>query len=83
MPTVPPPDLPHVPGLPAQLIDYLRKSNRWAFEELEKKVPKNEAVVWIMLSASDQKNPTAVFKLQVDHTGAVHVTQMPLGGGAP
>jgi hypothetical protein len=87
MPTTQPPDLPPLTGMsPAAaqtLGDYLRRLRTWAYQEVDRAIKKDEAAPQVILSASDQKNPTAIFSLTVDHTGATHVTQIPLGGGKP
>ena len=81
MPTQPPPDIPS--KVPHEVAEYLRRLNAWAYQELDRKVPKDEAVPAILLSASDQKNPTAVFRLTVNAAGNFVGTQVPLGGGKP
>jgi hypothetical protein len=78
MPTVAPPELPNLPSLTPDVSDYLRRLRAWAYAEIDKKIPTTEAVVQIMLAASDEKTPVHIFKLTVDHTGALHVTQIPL-----
>lgn len=87
MPTVPPPDIPSFTGMsPAAseaLGAYLRRLSTWASQEIDKKVGKDEATPRIILSASDQKPPTTVFSVTVDHTGALAATAIPLGGGRP
>jgi hypothetical protein len=81
MPTVAPPDVP--PGTPFALADYLRRLRTWAYTEIDKKIPKDEAAPHLLLSPSDQKTPTATFMLTVDSAGVTHVTSVPLGGGKP
>lgn len=81
MPTSAPPDVPA--GTDPKLADYLRRLNAWAYQELQKKAPLNEAIPALHFLPSDQKPPQTTFMLQIDHTGAVRVMQMPLGGGTP
>ena len=81
MPTQAPPDIPA--NVPAPVADYLRRLSTWAYQELDRKISRNEATPAVLFSASDEKPPKHIFSLTVDHTGASHVTPVPLGGGAP
>ena len=81
MPTVPPPDVP--PNTPDNVADYLRRLRTWAFTELEKKIPKDEAVPQVLLSASDQRPPTKVHALTINAAGAIASTSVALGTGKP
>jgi hypothetical protein len=81
MPTQAPPDVP--PNVPPQVADYLRRLSTWAFQEIDKKIPKNEATAHVLLIPSDVKIPAKVFKITVDSAGAVHTAQAPLAGGPP
>lgn len=83
MPTQPPPDLPASSQISPLLSDYLRRLSTWAFQEINKKVTKDEATPHVIFAASDQKQPTSTFKLTVDSTGTVGVSQVPLGKGKP
>jgi hypothetical protein len=81
MPTTAPPDVPH--GLDPKAADYLRRLATWAFQEIDKKVPKAEAVPQLLLSASDQKPPTSIHALTINAAGAITATSVALGGGKP
>jgi hypothetical protein len=81
MPTQAPPDIPA--NVPKEVADYLRRLATWAYQEIDRKISKNEATPAVLFSASDEKIPVHVFKLTVDHTGASHVTAVPLGGANP
>ena len=83
MPSTQAPDVPSLPSMPQALIDYLRRLRTWAYQEIDDKIARTEAVPFVLLSASDEKNPTTVFKLSVDSSGAIQVTQVPLGRGKP
>jgi hypothetical protein len=81
MPTPPPPDPPA--SIPQPIADYLRRLSLWAYQELDGKVPKAEAVPQLLLSASDQKPPVAVHALTINAAGAIAATAVTLGGGKP
>jgi hypothetical protein len=81
MPTIAPPDVP--PGLDPKAADFLRRLATWAYQEIDKKVPKAEAVPQLLLSASDQKPPTSVHALTINALGSISVVSVPLGKGAP
>jgi hypothetical protein len=81
MPTVAPPDVPQ--GLDPTAAAYLRRLATWAYQEIDKKVPKAEAVPQLLLSASDQKPPIAVHALTINAAGAIAATSVALGGGKP
>jgi hypothetical protein len=71
------------PAAAQALSDYLRRLATWAYHEIDRKIGKDEATPGVLLSASDEKIPKHIFKLTVDHTGASHVTAVPLGGANP
>jgi hypothetical protein len=87
MPTQAPPDVPTFSGMspPASqaLSDFLRRLSTWAYQEIDKKVPKDEATAHVILSSSDQKPVTTIFAITVDHTGAITASPIPLGSGKP
>lgn len=83
MPTVPPPQVPALTGLPPQLQEYLRRFSTWAAQEIDKKISADTAVPGILILPTDVKPPNAVFRMSVDHTGAVTTVQIPLGKGRP
>ena len=82
MPTSPPPEIPS--DVDPKLAGYLRRLGAWAFQEIDAKVPKNEAVAQLLLNPSDQKPPKTVYSLTVKSTAptVVQVTQVPLGKGS-
>lgn len=77
MATLPPPDVPA--GIDPKVASYLRTLNIWLYHELEKKIQKDEAIPSLLLSASDQKRPTAVHSLTVNSVGVIAATLVPLG----
>jgi hypothetical protein len=88
MPTQRPPDVPG--GLDPKVADYLRRLATWAYQEIDGKVPKAEAVPQLLLSASDQKPPKVIHALTINAAGAINATvtgvaapSIPLGGGKP
>ena len=83
MTTVPPPDVPHLTGFPPALQEYLRRLTQWAASEIDKKVSTDTATPGILLLPTDVKPPSTVYKITVDHLGALHTVQMPLGQGKP
>jgi hypothetical protein len=76
-------DLPSMPSAPAPLVDFLRRFRTWSADQINDRISKTEAAPFVLLTPSDQKTPTKVFKLTVDSSGALHVEPMPLGGGKP
>lgn len=81
MPTQRPPDVP--PNVPQPVADYLRRLATWAYQEIDAKVPKEEAVPHLLLSPITQKPPTAIFEIVVNDAGAMATQRVPLGGGKP
>jgi hypothetical protein len=81
MPTQAPPDIPS--KVPPDVADYLRRLSTWAYQEIDRKISKNEATPGVLFSASDEKPPKHIFLLTVDHAGATHVTPVSLGGSNP
>lgn len=81
MPTQRPPDVP--PGLDPQVAQYLRRLATWAYQEIDAKVPKEEAVRHILLSPITQKPPTTIFEIVVNETGSMAAQRVALGGGKP
>ena len=81
MPTQRPPDVPAT--VPQPVADYLRRLATWAYQEIDRKIPKDEATLHVLLAPSDQKPPTTVFSITVDHTGAMKIASVALGGGKP
>lgn len=81
MPTTAPPDVP--PNTPQPIADYLRRFGTWAYQQIDSKIPQQSAAPFVLLTPSDQKTPTTVFKLTVDSSGALTVTQVSLGSGKP
>lgn len=82
MPTSPPPEIPQ--DVDPNVARYLRRLGTWAFQEIDAKVPKNEAVAQLLLNPSDQKPPKAVYALTVKNTAptVVQVNPVPLGKGS-
>lgn len=83
MATVPPPPIPQLTGLPKPLQEYLQRFSAWAVQEVDKRIDKNEAVPGVLILPTDVKPPNAVFRMSLDHTGTLSVTQIPLGKGKP
>ena len=81
MPTLRPPDLPS--GIDPKLADYLRRLNTWAFQEIDKKIPKDEATTQLIVAAYDAKTNPRVFKIQVTNSGLLQANDVPYGGGKP
>lgn len=77
------PDIPNLPNASPQLVDFLTRFRLWAMNELSNKVPQDQAISALHFLPSDQKPPATTLMLTIDHTGAIHVMQMPLGGGLP
>jgi hypothetical protein len=81
MPTRPPPDVPSTIEQP--VADYLRRLSLWAFQEIDKKIPKDEATPGLVLVAYDVNVNPKVFKVQVTNAGALQANAVPYGGGKP
>ena len=81
MPTLTPPDVPA--NVPRDVAEYLRRLNLWAYQEIDKKVSKDEATPHVILSASDQTAPPSAFMLTVNHTGTLTTASVPIGKGKP
>lgn len=83
MPTQAPPDVPASSEISPLLSDYMRRFSTWAFQEINKKVSKTEPQPSLLLTPSDQKQPSTVFQVAVDSAGNLSTTQVPLGRGRP
>jgi hypothetical protein len=81
MATQRPPDVP--PAIPQPMADYLRRLGLWAFQEIDKKISRDEGEPHVMLFPSDQKPPKAVFAVTVDSAGTLTTAPAPLGSGKP
>jgi hypothetical protein len=81
MATTRPPDVP--PSVPQPMADYLRRLGLWAFQEIDKKISRDEGEPHVMLYPSDQKPPKAVFSITVDSAGTIAVNPVTLGTGKP
>lgn len=80
MPTVRPPELPG--SIDPRTAEYLRRLMTWAYQELERKIPKDEATRHVLLQAYDV-NPGKVYEVRVTNAGALQANALPLGGGKP
>lgn len=87
MPTQRPPDVPPLTGMsPAAaqaLSDYLRRLAMWAYQEIDAKVPKAEAVPQLLLSPITEKPPVHIFGVVVNSSGVLATQAVPLGSGKP
>jgi hypothetical protein len=81
MPTSRAPDVP--PSVPQPIADYLRRLSLWAYQEIDKKISRDEGEPHVLLYPSDQKPPKAVFAVTVNSAGTIAATSAPLGTGKP
>lgn len=81
MPTQRPPDVPS--NVPQPVADYLRRLATWAYQEIDAKIPKDEATAHLILAAYDVKANPKVFRIEVTNSGALQANDVPLGGGKP
>ena len=77
----PPPDLPSMPDVSSTLTNYLRTFTLWCRHGFADKLSVSTAQPGLMLQATD--DPTKIFMLQVNSTGTITATAIPLGGGKP
>jgi hypothetical protein len=79
--SLPPPDVPAIQGQDPVLTQYLRTFALWAMRGLNDRLPLSEASPSFLLAARD--NPSKIYKIEVDSSGVLHATIVPLGGGRP
>jgi hypothetical protein len=80
MATTPPPDVPAFANAPVGLVDYLRRLSGWARQEMDLKLAQNQAAPGLLVMTPDK---TKVFKIEVDNSGAITATPVPLGRQGP
>jgi hypothetical protein len=71
------------PSVPQDVADYVRRLSLWAYQEIDKKISKDEGTAQVLLFPSDQKPPKAVFAVTVNSAGTIAATSAPLGTGKP
>jgi acyl-homoserine lactone acylase PvdQ len=87
MPTQAPPDVPLFPNMsPAAsqaLADYLRRLSTWAYQEINRKIAKDEATAHLILAAYDVKQNPNIFQIEVTSSGTLQANPVALGGANP
>lgn len=81
MPTRPPPEIPST--IDQQTAQYLRSLSLWAYQQIDSKIPKDEATPNLILAAYDTKLNPHVFRIQVTNSGTLQANPVVFGEGKP